>query len=139
MHQPVQLLDVVAVETRSRSANGGAGDRAAPAENLLSDREADADLLFLTDQRKIAIENILGVLGAPRGERFAHPHQHFRISKAGHGPVRAAVELLRQVEPAIAAQDADPASHTAVAGAPHLLQLSPARPLRVLETPEGGG
>ncbi len=43
------------------------------------------------------------------------------------------MKLLRQVEAAIAAQDADPPPRGAVAGAPHLLQLAQAGPVLMLE------
>src|SRR5712691_13459857 len=131
LQQPVELLDIIAVETGPRRANGGAGDRASSTQNLFPDRKADADLLLVADQRKVAVENILGLLGLAGEERRADLHQHFRIGKAGHGAVRAAMELLRQIEPAIAAQDADPAPRLAVACAPDLLQLLQARPVLV--------
>src|SRR5690348_12930167 len=132
-HQPIELLDIVAVEARARGAHRGAADGAAPAEYLFADREADADLLLVPHQRQIGVEQILRLLAAAVAEEAADVDQQLRIGETGHRAVGAAMQLLRQVEPAIAAKNTEAPPRRAVAGAPHLAELAQARPVLVLE------
>src|SRR5262249_56462782 len=72
LHQPIELVEIVAVETRARRAHRGAADGAAPAQDLLADRKADADLLLVPHQRQIGVEQVLGLLGAAVAEEAAY-------------------------------------------------------------------
>ena len=85
-----------------------AGEHAAAVQDLLADREADARLLLVADQRQIGVVEVEGGLLAPGGEALVDLDQDLRIGEAGHRAVGAAAELERVVEPAVADQDRDP-------------------------------
>src|SRR5207237_527501 len=77
-----------------------------------------------------------GTIAAAVGEQAADDHEQLRIGEAGHRAVGAAMQLLRQIEPAVAGENADAPPRRAVAGAPHLAELAQARPVLVLEHDE---
>ncbi len=72
---------------------------------FLAERDADAGLCLVPEQRQVHVEDVLGPVGIALGVLGADLDQHFGIGKAGHGAVGAAGQLLRQIEPAIADED----------------------------------
>jgi PTH1 family peptidyl-tRNA hydrolase len=98
-----RFLNAVALRVAPpRSGGGGAGaadgglrNRAALGEDMLADRQAQARLAFIADERQIGVEEIA------RARLFARLHQphdvghHLGVGKARHGPVGPARHDLR--------------------------------------------
>src|SRR6185436_11335739 len=103
--QRVELLVVVGVERLARGADMRRGDHAAPAQDLLAQREPDAGLLLVAHHRQIEIVEILGALAIAGEPAPADLDQHLGIGEAGVGAVGAARQLLRQIERGVADQD----------------------------------
>ena len=78
-------------------------------EDLLSDRKADARLLFIADQRQIVVEEVEGLVHLALAEARIDLDQKLGEGKAGHGAIGAACEFEWKIEPAIADEDGDAA------------------------------
>src|SRR5262245_22795154 len=62
--QPVELGHILSIELRTRRANRGRADGAAPTENLLAHGKPESRLLLVTDKRQIGVEQIFRLFAA---------------------------------------------------------------------------
>src|SRR5262249_29300627 len=82
----VEGLDGTRIEGDAWRAHAGVPQCAAPAQNFLADRQADALLEFEAHQRHIAVENVGGVIKISATIGLHDFSQNLGISEAGHGP-----------------------------------------------------
>ncbi len=123
-------------EGTSRSARAGRGARAAPAgsrprrapsptspppacaapaerqqpaalQHVLAHRQADARLLLVAQQRQVRVEQVVRRVALARGLQAHDVAQHVGEAVAGVGAVGAALHLVVEEQPAVAAQDRD--------------------------------
>src|SRR6266404_7659765 len=101
------------VERGSRRAHQGGGDPPPAPQDLLADADRGAGgrsrLALVADEGQPPVEERARLVAAPGHEMLADRPQRFRVGEAGHGPVRAARELLEEVDAAEPAEDRDPA------------------------------
>jgi hypothetical protein len=84
-------------------------DGAAPGQRVLADREAEARLRLVADERQVGVEEVAGARLLALGHQADHVGHHLGVGEAGHRAVGAADHLLQQELGAVAAEDRDAA------------------------------
>ena len=82
-------------------------DRSALLQDILADREADALLLLVTDEREVGIEEIVRGVSLARVRELDDIDQHVWECIAGHCAVGSPLHLEVEKEAAVAGEDGD--------------------------------
>lgn len=81
------------------------GNYATLFQNVFADRQTDTLLLFVTDERKMRIKQVVGGIALSFLGKLYNIDQHVRKSVACHGAIRATLEFEIQKQAAIAGKN----------------------------------
>src|ERR1035441_457916 len=112
-------------------------NRSALLQDVLADREAEALLLLVTDEREVGVEEIVRGVSLARVRELNDIDQHVGERIAGHCAVGSPLHLEVEKEAAVAGEDGDGTERAVTLKLAQLGDLFEAGPVFVLEDDAG--